>query len=645
MDNFEKALDNTEDVKELSAYNPETENTFTIHNVTQDDIVEAIKVCLKVSPLINPSKTLVNTVYTILKSLFIEDKKYVVLEAPTGSGKTIIGFMSFFCIQYMYIKKEKNSNGLNERPENPVEQLTYFLTSAKMLQEQIDADLDRFDFRKYIFMLKGVANYKCIFEELKLKSSKTQFKVNIVDTNYSDRPCKGLSKKDRLKLYFDCDPICPYQVARYEASEKSCTILNYAYFLNIMRSDFNPFFGKRLITIADEAHLIPEIVCNIFNTEFNQYAVNQLNKLFQTIRMSYGESPQLNIAEGYLRDCFLVFIKPMENLDFIPNYFKAFQYFRLLIESWQKNPEIYMSELSTFGSNLERINELLQKEEDILELVLNRPLDVFFESEIVAEDKVTNSKLYKHILKDLSEANMVRKNFLDKLNKGIFMSATLGDIDEYATMMGMKPEEYVGFRLPSAFDFSKSPVNLCKSGWLNFKNFNSSIDKVIMDAIKICNEFHPNEKGIIHTSTFKIGEILKNKIDLGLVPDKSRFLFYKNAQEKEEMVERMKNSQKPYIIVGPSLYEGLDLKDDQGRFNILIKVPYGALSEYTKKKIERFPFWYKRVTVEKIVQAIGRTNRHTNDYSTVYLLDSMFDKIIWETNESIMGRIATKKIY
>ena len=86
------------------------------------------------------------------------------------------------------------------------------------------------------------------------------------------------------------------------------------------------------------------------------------------------------------------------------------------------------------------------------------------------------------------------------------------------------------------------------------------------------------------------------------------------------------------------------MKDDAGRFNILMKVPYSGLSDYVKKKMERFPFWYRRNVLEKITQAVGRTNRHVNDYSTTYLLDSSFDKIIYDTNQIIVDRLQFKTI-
>lgn len=633
-----------ENITGIDNYSPTELEVLTIDDVTQADIIEAIKASLKVSPLINPSKVLVNSVYSILKGLFIDDKKYVILEAPTGSGKTIIGFISYFCIQYLFYKKNMPDTYLDADRLNPVPQLGYFLTSAKMLQEQIDSDLDRFDFRNYITMLKGVANYDCILETDKLKPPypKDRNGLEIKRVSYSDRPCKGLTKKERMQAYSECDPICPYQVARFEASEKSFTVFNYAYFLNVMRGEFNPFFGPRLLTIADEAHLVPDIVCNIFNFEFTQFLFNRTSSIVQEMDVSYGTSEETDQAKKLLSEGFLIFRSMLNRLSTIESYFNICRDLKNLF-STVKKIEQYKGLSTKVGDLVERFENIL-KTEDQFKNLTKRPEDAFFESELIANDRVTNSKVYKHIVRDLSEGAMVKEHFLKKTNKVILMSATIGDIDEYASLMGMEDGEYLGLKLPSQFDFSKSPINLCKSGWLNYKNFDNNIDKVLLDTIKICNDYHPKEKGIIHTSTFKICNLIKDKINQGLVQNPDRFLFYANADEKEAMVNMMKESSKPYVIVGPSLYEGLDLKDDLGRFGILVKVPYGGLTDYTKRKIERFPFWYRRTTIQKVEQAIGRTNRHVNDYSTIYLMDSSFDKIIFETNESIVDRITYLKI-
>lgn len=632
--------------KEILNYAPEEFKQINIKGIKQSDIIEAIKLCLKVSPLIKPSKTLVNSVYAILSSLYIDDKNYVIIEAPTGSGKTIIGFIVFFCTQYLYYKCEYKILELSAKPE-PLKQLSYFLTSAKMLQEQIDTDLDRFDFRKYMSMLKGVDNYACIdaTEALNRNNKNKGFTSSDEIVRYSERSCLGCDKKTRQSIFAHCDNICPYQSARYEASEKAFTIFNYAYFLNVLKGEFNPFFAKRFLTIADEAHLIPDIICNIFNYEFSQYLVNRTLKLLNEIEFVYGNE-YITSLKDLLMPCFKVFSKELNVVSDIVVYIAKLMIFEKEFSSIEKiEPEIF----KTFKKQILKINESIKNVtityDDFNELINVRSEDVFFESEQIAYDKVTDSRVFKHIVKDLNESEMVKKHFLSKTNKVLFMSATLGDIDEYANMMGMEPEQYSGLRLGSTFDFEKSPIFLCKSGWLNYNNFDKNIDKVLMDTLKICETYHAKEKGIIHTSTFKICELLKAKINTGLVANPNRYLFYKSADEKEKCVQLMGSSMLPFVIIGPSLYEGLDLKDEKGRFNIFMKVPYAGINSYVRKKMERFPYWYKRNTVQKIVQGIGRTNRSINDYSTVYLMDSLFDKIIYETNSEICDRIVYKTIY
>lgn len=606
----------------------------------KEDIIEAIQKCLKVSDLINPSKELVSAVYNILMKFFVEDKRYVILEAPTGSGKTIIGFMLFFCTQYLESKsKGDNVEEFDDGRIDKLSPIAYYLTSAKVLQEQIENDLDRFDFHKYINILKGQSNYDCL---LAIKNHEER-------TSYTDRPCIGTTYEQRLypdsDNYCEFNTVCPYFVARNIASESPCAVMNYAYFLNFFRMETPFYFMPRMLTICDEAHLVPDIVCNIFNYEITPHFAQKVTKLVYNIETTFGQDRvgSLKVAVSKL---FYLFKFPLskvnhENvLNYIDNYGLVYRQLKALQNDSMLN-SVFKLEIKRLVEQSERF---LETTNDLDKLIHERFSDVYFESEKFIDNKSMDIEMYKHTIKDLSEADLVQKNFIKSVEKCLFMSATIGDVDEFAELMGFKKDEYIGMKMRSTFDFSDSPIYLCDSAYLNYKNFSNNIDKVIMDAIKISDEFHPREKGIIHTSTFNICNLFKQKIRL-LSPTPDRYLFYQTADEKEKQIELLKNSTQPFVIVGPSLYEGIDLKDEQGRFNILIKVPYSSLTGYTKEKSERFPFWYNRQTLEKIVQAIGRTNRHKKDYSKTYLLDSLFGKIIFDCDDVITDRLETRKIY
>lgn len=623
------------------------------HTYTQAEIIESISACVGLlSPKIRPTQTLKMMVYHILKSYFIDNKKYVIANCPTGSGKTIIGFMTYFCMQYLETKKV--------RPEVPIEKYAYFLTSNKALQEQINNDITKFEFDNYLTLLKGTDNYSCTAGTKKYLSDE-QFREKFKERNpnanfvsYKHRLCAGLSGERLQKKFAECFPSCPYKCAREEAANKSCSVLNYAYFLNANRgkNEFGKFFTKRTLTICDEAHLIPDIVCGIFNYEFTNNILHRIKKLIDGLVQSYGIHKEAENAfkflEIFLQKCFAFFSRSLHKNESI----RITQYLNDLIkvnENLQTIFKHYSSKIDSFiyNSDFDSINETLanfvsdDSIESVTNLIAKRPNDVYIESEFIQQSGNRNS-CFKHILKDLSEAEMIQNNFIKHIDFGLFMSATIGNVDEYAQLMGFDESEYNGLNLPSTFDFDKSPIYLTQSGYLNYKSIDVNLPRAIKDCLKIC-DMHKDQKGLIHTSTYQITEAIKNAVNQR--DDFRRFLFYSNSDEKENLINELRNSSEPLILVGPSLYEGIDLPDDNCRFQILVKTPYAALTQYVKQKMERYPFWYKRNCIEKTIQAIGRSNRHKNDYSTIYLLDSLFDKIVYEMPDEITQRLVYKKIW
>ena len=645
-------------------------------NFTTEEKLEVIKQsirdALKITDKIQPTNTLVLTLYQVLQDFFINGKRYVICELPTGSGKSVIGYMLHYCYKQCFDVFYEPSFHTN----------SYFLTSSKMLQNQIENDFDRFNIAGEFEMLKGTVNYECVFWKVQQKEGEKNLEklgmMGVINTEkekqttesekvmFDKRFCLGMTAKRRKELI--CHDECPYFQQRLKTSAAPCAVLNYAYFLNVLRSDFNPFFSKRYLTIADEAHLIPDIVCNLFSFEVTKSLTAKMFKFCMSLKNEYftpnpvtklcpplaeNESEEENCrncitenVDDHLRWLMNFFGRKIRVIDDFIEYFdrvkKCLNNLRFLAENGNKSFRTLHN--ISIGKLIESVDNLEEKIYDIKELA-TRPEDVYIMSELVF-----NTDYYKHLCRDMSETNMVKRNFVSKLNHALFMSATLGNTEEYASLLGLEKDTYTTYRLSSVFDFTKSPIFLCNVGWLNYKNFNNNIDKVLDACINVCEKMHPNDNGIIHTSTFKIANMLREKlIACGSNVNFDRYLFYKTPEEKDACVEKMKrdaaDGRTGSVVVGPSLYEGLDLRHNEGRFNILVKVPYPGIDDYVRAKMERVPFWYSRVTLEKVVQAIGRTNRAPDDWSVTYLLDSSFEKQIFLVpNEQLKQRVKYLKV-
>ena len=246
-------------------------------------------------------------------------------------------------------------------------------------------------------------------------------------------------------------------------------------------------------------------------------------------------------------------------------------------------------------------------------------------------------------IKDLDQTQNIQANFVSKCNKILMMSATIGDYYEMIKLFGFSEDESRYIKLPNTFDFSHSPIYITNSGSLTKKNFDANIEGCINDVVTIVKKLHPNDKGIIHTHTFNIKQLLQDRTYMDAELQK-RLLFYTDAETKKTAIETLKSNDFPYVICGPSLTEGIDLRDDLGRFNILIKVPYPYLDQYAQVMCKRCEFWYSRKTKNEIIQAIGRTNRNKNDFSDVYLVDSKFKDIIIELDTEIVSRLQQLKL-
>jgi Rad3-related DNA helicase len=203
---------------------------------------------------------------------------------------------------------------------------------------------------------------------------------------------------------------------------------------------------------------------------------------------------------------------------------------------------------------------------------------------------------------------------LQYTDKTLWLSATFGDIDVFAKGFGI--ENYHKIVVSSDFDFSKSPIyKVLPMISMNYKNKAANMPIMIERVIDIINH-HEGERGLIHTGNFAFAKAL---MDTG----HPRLISY-DSKTKEQSLHKHSKS-KDGVIIGPSLVEGLDLKDDLCRFQAFMKVPYLSLADkFISRKNDMNKKWYGWATSLQYMQGLGRPVRHAQDWAITYLLDESF---------------------
>ena len=222
------------------------------------------------------------------------------------------------------------------------------------------------------------------------------------------------------------------------------------------------------------------------------------------------------------------------------------------------------------------------------------------------------------------------KTFFDMENQ-VFMSATI-DKDSFCENAGLDPDK-VGFvdTPRSPFPPDSRRINFLNTRKLSYSSSRDDELAVIKKIDDIMTQ-HSTERGLILTSSEKKCVDIRNNLS-----EKNRQRIRichsrnENGMTQDEVLQEHAFDEDG-VLLSSSLWEGVDLKDDLSRFQIIAKVPYPNLSEKrTKDKMKKFPLWYKSQTLTKLLQGFGRSIRSENDWAVTYVLDSAASDLLLQS--------------
>jgi hypothetical protein len=217
-------------------------------------------------------------------------------------------------------------------------------------------------------------------------------------------------------------------------------------------------------------------------------------------------------------------------------------------------------------------------------------------------------------------------------DKAVMMSGTLlrHDIEE---MFGTN---YIEHRVQNVIPTKKRAVIIQPS---QFPHSFGKIDYKQLAETIIETFNKTNLNGICHV-TYSLAKELAPYIN------DSRFLMYCDKEEKtatiDEYIKRASISKTGNFLIGAGITEGLDLKGDLCRVNIIAKLLFPNMSDaFVQKKmaLENGKIWYAGDTMKNLLQAIGRSTRGPDDRSVTVILDPAATKLI---NDSVRYKLIDK---
>ena len=200
------------------------------------------------------------------------------------------------------------------------------------------------------------------------------------------------------------------------------------------------------------------------------------------------------------------------------------------------------------------------------------------------------------------------------------MSASIVSHEGFIETIGIDKNKTISIKEKSPFPSSNRPIIYSPAGKMSAKNIDKTLP-IMCKMIKSILDNHKNEKGIIHTHNTKIAMFIKNKI-------KDKRLIVAYGDNRDSILKKHTTSKSPTVIISPSMSEGVDLKGNLSNFQILCKVPFPYLGDkVTRKKMNKWKWWYNTITVRTIIQSIGRSIRSEKDKAVTYILDEDWKRI------------------
>jgi ATP-dependent DNA helicase DinG len=444
----------------------------------------------------------------------------------------------------------------------------YFLTTQKILQEQYIRD-----FSRTMRQVMSSANYGCKFQRGQ-SCAEGQRMLKVVEDKSSP-------------FYKSCSFHCIYKEEKRKFLEAKESVTNFSYFM--AETNYSGKLEPRSLLVIDEAHNA--------DLELSKFVEIIVSEKFSTqvLKLDFPNAKTQKQAYTWIEEVY----EPK-------------------LKSHVKHHEKMVADLG-LGDRIKNDFIQISRQYEMLDkhlCKLHRFMELYDEDNWVFNVvEAFGQAMRKFEFKPVDVSSYAEPMLFRSGRRCLMMSATILNYEAHREMLGLKEDEAAFLEIPSPFPIEHRPIFHFPVGNMSQGQIDQTLPK-LAEAIKSILEQHPNDKGVIHAHSYKVANYIKKNV-------KSKRLLTHDSSDRDEVLRKHLRSKTPTVLLSPSMTEGVDLRDDASRFQVICKVPYPYLGDkLVTKRMHKWKWWYPLQTAKVVVQSVGRSVRSETDHAVTYILDS-----------------------
>lgn len=584
-----------------------------------------------------------------------EDKKHLIVEAGTGTGKTLAYLVPAIAAALGKNKRVIISTGTKNLQEQLMEKDIPFL--QKVLPKKFSAAY-----------MKGRSNYACLYRIKKAESQPILEGLDEMDyfdevrhwsreTETGDRAelttlpenisfWSRINAKSETCLGQKCPDFEPCFITRMRerADEADIVIVNHHLFfadLNVRGNQYGKVLPDYGAVIFDEAHLIEDIAADYFGFQVSSFQIDELVRdadlLPITDAMVVRDITKLGAKIVGLADQFWIRFTQTRNQEgrfpLLPGSFAhknrsgeieptplGEAYFALdsALERLETGVDVYAEKMTEAENLLKRVRQTrfdldficTQSEKNYVYWLEKRGRGMFLRASPIDVSGLLQDKLF------------------DKTETVVLTSATLssnGKFDFIKDRLGLDdPKKTETLLAPSAFDYQKQAIIYIPKAMPDPRapEFNQVAAGEIVKLLNITK----GHAFVLCTSIYAMNALYE------LVSMRVNFpCLVQGSMSKAGLLERFKATKNAVLFATSSFWQGVDVRGRQLSCVIIDKLPFAVPSDPVVAARTRFidenggkSFFDYSVpqAVISLKQGIGRLIRSKTDRGVIALLDT-----------------------